>query len=263
MATAAAEVHDDGVGCTSEEGCDEEEDVEKLVALSRAAARGDGAAGGVRDAELGARRRAVAQAVRVLHPRGGDARRFARRTRGERVVVGGGILGTADERQGVHRAPRRSSGASRTSSRAASTNRGRALARASARDAAGARSSRAAVCDQSARATEPRTSTVMRHKVNAPARSARNGRRHRFRQESDRRRGRRQIASTRGLSDETGRLLSQSSVEPPPRAMAVVERAATAAQWLFVINIFMLGFLMYGLFFLRSAGLATTPRRAS
>ena len=106
MATAAAEVHDDGVGFASEEGCDEEEDVEKLVALSRAAARGDGAAGGVRDVELGGHGGAVAQAVRVLHPRGGDARRFARRTRGERVVVGGGILGTADERQGVHRVPR-------------------------------------------------------------------------------------------------------------------------------------------------------------
>ena len=133
MATAAAEVHDDGVGFASEEGCDEEEDVEKLVALSRAAARGDGAAGGVRDVELGGHGGAVAQAVRVLHPRGGDARRFARRTRGERVVVGGGILGTADERQGFIEYRGRSSGAPRTSSRAASTNRGgRALARASA-----------------------------------------------------------------------------------------------------------------------------------
>ena len=133
MATAAAEVHDDGVGFASEEGCDEEEDVEKLVALSRAAARGDGAAGGVRDVELGGHGGAVAQAVRVLHPRGGDARRFARRTRGERVVVGGGILGTADERQGVHRVPREKLGrAANQLTRRLDESRGRALARASA-----------------------------------------------------------------------------------------------------------------------------------
>ena len=101
VAAAAAEVDDDGVGFASEEGRDEEEDVEELVALPRAAVRGDGAAGGVRDVELGGDGGAVAQASRVLHPRGGDVRRLARRARGGRVVGGGGILGTADERRGL------------------------------------------------------------------------------------------------------------------------------------------------------------------
>ena len=41
--------------------------------------------------------------------------------------------------------------------------------------------------------------------------------------------------------------------------MAVVERAATAAQWLFVMYIFMLGFLMYGLFFPSQCGAGDDP----